>query len=90
MEILQFPLKSCLSGGSLPTDSFLHRLTYRTDLAATVVFLITPRHDPRRQHQSCMPPECVYRAVAWQRPPIIKNILPSNGRRFVVYFATVA
>jgi hypothetical protein len=43
-------LKSSLNVGSLPTDSFLHSLPYRTDLDATVVFLITPRHGPRRKH----------------------------------------
>jgi hypothetical protein len=43
-------LKSSLNGGSLPTDSFLHRLPFRTDLVAPVVFLITPRHGPHRQY----------------------------------------
>jgi hypothetical protein len=45
-------LKSCLNGGSLPTDPFPHRLPYRTNLVAPVFFLITPRHDPLRQHCS--------------------------------------
>jgi hypothetical protein len=31
-------------------DSFLHRLPYRSDLVATVVFLATLRHGLRRQH----------------------------------------
>jgi hypothetical protein len=43
-------LKSSLNGSFLPTDSFLHRLPYRTDLVAPTVFLITPRDGPRRQH----------------------------------------
>jgi hypothetical protein len=43
-------LKSSLNGGSLPTDSFLHSLPYRTDLTASFVFLIYPRHGQRRQN----------------------------------------
>jgi hypothetical protein len=43
-------LKSSLREGSVPTDSFVHRLPYRTELVATVVFLISLRHGPRRQH----------------------------------------
>jgi hypothetical protein len=31
-------LKSSLNGGSLPTASFIHRLPYRTDLVAPIVF----------------------------------------------------
>jgi hypothetical protein len=35
VEILQLHmLKSSLNGGSLPTDTFLHRLLYKTDLVA--------------------------------------------------------
>jgi hypothetical protein len=39
--------KSPLNGGSIPTDSFIHRLRYSIDLVAPVVFLITPRHGQR-------------------------------------------
>jgi hypothetical protein len=49
-------LKSSLNGGSPPTlatDSFLHRLPYRTYLVPIVVVLITPQHSPRRQHTIC-------------------------------------
>jgi hypothetical protein len=59
-------LKSSLNGGSPGTDSFLHRLPYRTDLIAATVFLITPRHGPLRQHRSfsyALPPERVHRVV---------------------------
>jgi hypothetical protein len=52
-------LKFSLNGGSLPSLSTvcylsltLFRLPYRTDLVAPVVFLLTPRHAPRRQHRS--------------------------------------
>jgi hypothetical protein len=45
-------LKSPLNGSSLLTDTFLHRLPYKTDLVAPAVFLITSRHGPRRQHRS--------------------------------------
>jgi hypothetical protein len=45
-------LKCSLNGGSPPTDNFLHRLPYRTDLVAPIVFLITPRYGPRPQHSS--------------------------------------
>jgi hypothetical protein len=52
VEILQLhALKSSLSGGSLPTASFPHRLPYRTDLVAPLVFLITPFHGPSRKHR---------------------------------------
>jgi hypothetical protein len=40
-------LKSSLNGGSLPTESFLHRLPCRTDSVAPVDFLKT------RPHYSC-------------------------------------
>jgi hypothetical protein len=46
-----FALKPFLNGGSLHTASFLHRFPYRTDLVVPVIFLITPRHGPRRQHR---------------------------------------
>jgi hypothetical protein len=36
----------------LSSESFHHRLPYRTDLIVPVVFLITPRHGPRRKHRS--------------------------------------
>jgi hypothetical protein len=39
-------VKSFQNGGSLPTDSFLHSLPYRTDSVDPVVFLITPQHGP--------------------------------------------
>jgi hypothetical protein len=69
-------LKSNLNGGSLPTDSFLHRLLYRTDLVGSVVFLVIPRHGPRR-HRSFLyayplPWQCVHRSV------------PSSGRQFLL------
>jgi hypothetical protein len=68
-------LKSCMNGGSLPTafhllqlTLFLHRLLYRTDLVAPIVFLTTPRHGPCRQHRSfsyaySLQRKRVYRAV---------------------------
>jgi hypothetical protein len=61
-------LKSYLNGDSLPTDYFLHRLPYGTDFIAPIVFLITLRHGPRRQHLPFLhayplPQESVYRAV---------------------------
>jgi hypothetical protein len=49
-----FGLKSCLNGGLHPTASFLHRLPYRTDLIAPIVFLITFRQGLRRQNHSRM------------------------------------
>jgi hypothetical protein len=44
--------KSALNGGSIPTPSVLHSLSYRTNLVAPAVFLITLRHGPLRPHCS--------------------------------------
>jgi hypothetical protein len=44
--------RSSLNGGSLLTDSFLHKLLNSTDLVAPVVFLITHLNGPRRKHRS--------------------------------------
>jgi hypothetical protein len=44
-------LKSSLNGGGcLPTDTFLHRISHRTDLVTPIVSLITPQHGPCRQY----------------------------------------
>jgi hypothetical protein len=65
-------LKSSLKGRSLPTDSFLHRLPYRTDLVARILFLITPWHDLRMTTLiilvsvavgTCLPSCCLAAAV---------------------------
>jgi hypothetical protein len=59
-------LKSSLNGGSLPTDSFLHRYPWRTDLVAPVFFLITLHQYPPRPHCSFsnpLPRERVCRVV---------------------------
>jgi hypothetical protein len=45
-------LRSSLNGSYLPTVLFLHSLPYRTDLAAPVVFLISPQCEPCRQRCS--------------------------------------
>jgi hypothetical protein len=67
--------------------SCLHRLPYRTDLVAPVLFFITPRHGPRRQHLSFsyanrfpLPRERVYGAVAQKR---VWYIRLSRCRRIV-------
>jgi hypothetical protein len=90
-------IKSSLNGGSLSTDSFLHRLPYRTDLAAPVVFLITSQHGLRRQHCSFSYANRFRENVFTEPFPksgciylFIKNLLPSNGHRFFVYFAAGA
>jgi hypothetical protein len=50
--------------------SSLHRLPYRTDLVAPVVFSITPRHRPRRKHcssivvETCLSRRCVVKIAA--------------------------
>jgi hypothetical protein len=50
VEILQLHiLKSSLNDGSLPTASFPHRLSYRTDLVTPIVLLVTPQHGPHRE-----------------------------------------
>jgi hypothetical protein len=74
--------------------SSLHSLPYRTDLAAPVVFFITPRHGLRRQHHSQI--HCSGNVFTEPFPSsgrlflLIKNLLPSNRRRSVVCFAAVA
>jgi hypothetical protein len=47
---------------------------YGSDLVASILFFITPRHGPRREHRSCsyanrfsLARECVYRVVAQKR-----------------------
>jgi hypothetical protein len=89
--------KSFLNGGSPPTDSFLHRLRNRTDTVAPVVFLITPRHGPRREHRSFSHANrCSGNVFAEPLPSsgrlflLIKNQVHSNGRHPVVCFAAVA
>jgi hypothetical protein len=57
-------VKSSLNGASFITESFLHRLPYRTMLVVPVVFLISPRHGSCSQHLSfsyALPPERVCR-----------------------------
>jgi hypothetical protein len=87
-------LKSTLNAGSLPTDCFLHRLLYRSDLVAPVVFFITSEHGPRRQQLSF---SYVYPLQRERVPPSsrhlflrIKNLLPSNRRRSVICFLAIA
>jgi hypothetical protein len=87
--------KSFLNGGSLPTDTFLHRLPYRHDLVAPIVYLTSPRHAqtiPFISYEYPLLRERVFRAVPYSGRLIllIKNLLPSNGRRSVVCFAAVA
>jgi hypothetical protein len=43
--------KSSLCGGSLPSDSFVHKLPYRTDLVAPVVSFITSRRQSNRKRR---------------------------------------
>jgi hypothetical protein len=87
-------LKSSLNGGCLPTDSFLHRLLYRTNLVAPVVFLGTAR--AANTVHSRMHIRCHGNVFTEQFPSrgrrflLIKNLLPSNGRRSVVCFPAVA
>jgi hypothetical protein len=51
VEILQHhTLKSSLNGSSLPTASFPHRLPYRTDLVAPVIYITAPMHGPSGKH----------------------------------------
>jgi hypothetical protein len=82
-------LKSSPNGGSLPTAPSLHSLPYRTDSVGPIVFLMTPRHGPRRQHHSRI---CCHRDVFTEPFPssgrlylLIKNLLPSDGRFPVVF-----
>jgi hypothetical protein len=81
-------LKFSLNGGSLPTDSFLHRLPYRTDLVAPIVFLITPRHGPRRKHAVHSLMLTFPAAISPRHPatgsvtPFIKNPLPQQRSLF--------
>jgi hypothetical protein len=52
VEILQLhTLKSSLHGASLLTASFPHRLSYRTNSVAPIIFLITSLHGPIRKHR---------------------------------------
>jgi hypothetical protein len=87
-------LKSSLNGGSLPTDSFLHRLPYRTDLVAPVDFLMTSRHCSCRQHHYHMRIRCSGNLFTESFPSsgclflLIKNLLPSDGRRSVVWLSS--
>jgi hypothetical protein len=72
------------------------RLPCRTDLLAPVVFHITLRHGPRRQHSSFLYANR-FRGNVFIEPfpsscrlfSLIKYLLPSNGRRSIVSFATV-
>jgi hypothetical protein len=71
MDILQLPvLRSSLSGGSLLTTTFPHRLPYATDSVASIVALITLCTDrvlnilSKNTHTYLLPREHVYQAVA--------------------------
>jgi hypothetical protein len=82
-------LKSSLNGGSLPIASFPHSLPYRTDLVVPVVFFITPRHGPRRQHHSSLYAYANrFRGNVFASPsnglhkPFIKNLLPQQRTLF--------
>jgi hypothetical protein len=92
-----FGLKSSLNCGSLPPASFLHRLPYRTDLVAPVVFLITPRHGPHRQHCSFLYANHFCMNVFTELFPstgclflLVKNLLPSKRCFSTVSFTAVA
>jgi hypothetical protein len=84
--------KSSLNGGSLPTDSFLHRLPCRTDLVVPVFFLITPRHGPRRQHTVYSRMLTVSAGMCSRHPttvcvtPFIKNLLPHQRALFRYHY----
>jgi hypothetical protein len=60
---------------SSTTVPFHHSLPYRTNLDAPVVFLITPRYDPRRQHRSFL----------YEYPFASGTCLPSRSLTVVVY-----
>jgi hypothetical protein len=90
-------LKSSLNGGSLPNDTFLHRLPYRTDLVAPISFLINTRHGPGRQQRSFSYVNRFHGNVFTESFPssgrlflFISNLLPSTGSRSAVCFAAVA
>jgi hypothetical protein len=71
-------------------NSSFHRLLYRTDMVAPIVFLITPRHGPSRKRLfqpylcCCMRIRCRWDVFTDPFPSIgrlfllIKNLLPSN------------
>jgi hypothetical protein len=84
VEILQLSaLKSSLNGGSVPTITFLHGLPYRTDSVAPVVFLIAPRHAPRRRHRSFSYAGNVTRYPATGCiTAFIRNLLPQQWTLF--------
>jgi hypothetical protein len=89
-------LKSALNNTSFPTDIFFHRLPYGTESVAAIVFLLTPRHGPRRKHHFRM--RICFRGNVFTEPfPSsvrlflhIKKLLPSNERCSIACFATVA
>jgi hypothetical protein len=77
-------LKSTLNGCFLPTVSFPHRLPYRNDLVAPIVFLTTPLHGPSRKHRfqkylyCCIRIRC--RGNVFTEPlPRISEPFASNG-----------
>jgi hypothetical protein len=68
-------LKPSLNGSFLPTDPFLHRLPYRIDLVAPIVFLITAWHGTCRQHRSLLYANRL-------RGNVFIEPFPSGGRLF--------
>jgi hypothetical protein len=90
-------LKSSLNRGSLPPASYLHRLPYRTDLVAPVVFLITPRHGLCRQHCSflyanrfCVNMFTEPHTSSGRLFLLVENLLPSNRCCSIVHFTAIA
>jgi hypothetical protein len=71
--------------------SSLHKLPYIIDLAAPIVFKVTPRHGPRTNtsfptvtvllHSYLFPRERVHRAVAQKRSPFTESPLNSGSTR---------
>jgi hypothetical protein len=78
-------VKSSLNSGSLPIDSFLHSLPYRTDLLSPAVFLITAHVDNSFRSRTLI--RC--RGNVFTEPfsssgrlfLLIKNLLPNNDVR---------
>jgi hypothetical protein len=69
-------LKFSLNGGSLPTDSFLHR-PVQNWLGCPSCLLITPRHGPRRQHRS-------FSYANRFRRKVFTETFTSSGRLFLL------
>jgi hypothetical protein len=65
--------------------SSLHRLPYRIDLVAPIVFLITPRPGPSRKPR--------FQSLLLRVDSLLSNVqerLPRNGPRIFAYLAVVA